>query len=167
MYAWQFAKALWTSDKLGIERFESMQNHYNLAYREEEREMIPLCNDQEIAIIPWSPLARGFLTGKYTRNKKPKGHRISGDHYLTERYFKSDDFDVAERLIEVAKNKGVTPPQVAMAWLLEKNVTSPIIGATKVSHVEEAVGAMDVHLNRNDMKRLEEPYKLHPTIGFQ
>ena len=166
MYAWQFAKALWTSDKLGLERFESMQNHYNLCYREEEREMIPLCNDQQIAIIPWSPLARGFLTGKYRRNTKPKGARARGDHYLLERYFRPDDFDVVRRVVEVARNKGVKPAQVALAWLLKKNSTAPIIGATKVKHVEEAVGALEVNLNRNDMKLLEEPYKLHPILGI-
>jgi 1-deoxyxylulose-5-phosphate synthase len=165
MFAWQFAKALFTSDKLGISRFVSMQNHYNLCYREEEREMIPLCRDQGIALIPWSPLARGFLSGKYKRNEKPDGSRYKSDQLLPTRFFKSEDFDVVERATEVAKEKGVGTSQVALAWLLHKEVTAPIIGATKVEHVEEAVAATELRLSDDDMKRLEEPYKMHPILG--
>jgi 1-deoxyxylulose-5-phosphate synthase len=165
MFAWQFAKALYTSDLLKISRFVSMQDHYSLAYREEEREMIPLCKDQNIAVIPFSPLARGFLSGKYRRGDTPDTPRYQGDHLLPERFFRPEDFDVAERTEEVAKEKGVTPSQVALSWLLHKGVTAPIIGATKVQHVEEAVAALEVKLTADDMKRLEEPYKLHPIIA--
>jgi aryl-alcohol dehydrogenase (NADP+) len=170
MFAWQLLKALHTSEKLGLERFVSMQNHYNLLYREEEREMIPLCKEEGIAIIPWSPLARGFLTGKYKRNETPKGVRYEseqweGHNLMAERYFKPEHFDVVETVVAVAKEKEVSPPQVALAWLLHKGVTAPIIGATRIEHVEEAVGALDVKLDPNDMKLLEAPYKAHPVIG--
>lgn len=165
MFAWQFAKALFTSDLLGIARFVSMQNHYNLCYREEEREMTPLCKDQGVALIPWSPLARGFLTGKYRRNQTPESARYRSDQLLPQRFFKPEDFDVVERAEEIAKEKGVTTSQIALAWLLHKGVTAPIIGATKIEHVEEAVASCELKLSDEDMKRLEEPYKLHPILG--
>ena len=170
MFAWQFLKSLYTSERLGLERFVSMQNHYNLLYREEEREMIPLCKEEGIAVIPWSPLARGFLTGKYRRGETPKSvryehERLDGRNPLAERYFKPEDFDIVEMVVAVAKEKGVSPSQVALAWLLHKGVTSPIIGGTKVEHVEEAVEALDVKLDSDDMKRLETPYKPHRVIG--
>ena len=165
MWAWQFAKALLTSDQFGIARFVSMQNHYNLCYREEEREMIPLCKDQGIGLIPWSPLARGFLTGRYRRGKTPSSSRYKTDKYFAERFFRPEDFDVVERTEEVAKEKGATAAQVALAWLLHKGVSAPIIGATKVEHLEEAVGSLDVQLSDDDMKRLEEPYKTHRILG--
>ena len=165
MWAWQFAKALYTSDRLGLTRFVSMQNHYNLCYREEEREMIPLCNDQGIGLIPWSPLGRGFLTGRYKRGQTPDSARYRTDKYFAERFFRPEDFDVLERADEIAKEKGVTTAQIALGWLLHKGVNSPIIGATKVEQVEEAVGSLDVKLSGDDMKRLEEPYKTHRIIG--
>ena len=165
MFAWQFAKALYESDLLGIARFISMQNHYNLCYREEEREMIPLCKDQGIAILPWSPLARGFLTGRYKRGKTPTSPRYKSDKYFAERFFRPEDFDVVERVEEVAKEKGVTPVQLSLSWLVHKGVTAPIIGATRVQHVEDAVGSQDVQLSNDDVKRLEEPYKPHPIMG--
>src|SRR5579862_4766644 len=127
MYAWQFAKALFTSDQLGLARFVSMQNHYNLLYREEEREMIPLCRDQGVGLIPWSPLARGFLTGKYKRNEAPSSARYRSDPLFGQRFFHPEDFDVEENLEAVAQEKGVRPSQIAIAWLLHKGVTSPII----------------------------------------
>jgi aryl-alcohol dehydrogenase (NADP+) len=167
MFAWQFLKALQTSDRLGLERFVSMQNHYNLLYREEEREMIPLCKEEGIALIPWSPLARGFLTGRYKRGEKPKSARYEGDEHLAGRYFRPEDFDVSETVEALAMQKGVTPAQVALSWLLHKGVTSPIIGATKVEHIEEAVASIDVKLDAVDMKRLEAEYKPHPIIGHQ
>ena len=167
MWSWQFAKALWTSDRLGLERFVSMQNHYNLAYREEEREMIPLCRDQGIALIPWSPLAKGFLTGKYRRGENLKATRYESDELLRERFFKPEDFDVVEAVQAVANEKGVTPAQVAIAWLIHKGVTAPIVGPTKVEHVEEAVGAVDVKLNAADMERLEAVYKPHRILGHE
>lgn len=165
MHAWQFAKALWTSDKYGYERFVSMQNHYNLCYREEEREVIPLCKDQGIGLIPYSPLARGFLSGKYKRNETLDTVRYRTDEVLRTRYFRECDFDVLERALEVAREKGVTPVQLSIAWLLNKGVTAPILGVTKVEQVEEAVGAIDVQLTRDDMRRLEEPYQVHPIMG--
>jgi len=165
MFAWQFAKALAASDLLGIARFVSMQNHYNLCYREEEREMIPFCKDQGIALIPWSPLARGFLTGRYKREGKADSARYRSDKYFAERFFRPEDFDVVERAEEVAREKGVTVSQIALAWLLYKGVCAPIIGATKVEHLEDAVSSLDVKLSLDDMKRLEEPYKPHRIIG--
>jgi len=165
MFAWQFAKALAASDLLGIARFVSMQNHYNLCYREEEREMIPFCKDQDIALIPWSPLARGFLTGRYKRGGKVDTARYRSDKYFAERFFKPEDFDVVERAEEIAKEKGVTVSQIALAWLLHKGVCAPIIGATKVEHLEDAVSSLEVKLSPDDMKRLEEPYKPHRIIG--
>jgi aryl-alcohol dehydrogenase (NADP+) len=165
MWAWQLAKALFTSDRLGIARFVSMQNHYNLCYREEEREMIPLCKDQGIGLLPWSPLARGFLTGRYRRGKTPGTSRYKTDKYFAERFFRPEDFDVVERVEEVAKEKGATTAQTALAWLLHKGVNAPIIGATKVEHIDEAVGSLDLQLSADDMRRLEEPYKTHRILG--
>jgi 1-deoxyxylulose-5-phosphate synthase len=168
MWAWQFAKSLYTSDKLGLERFKTMQNHYNLAYREEEREMIPFCGEEGVPLIPWSPLGRGFLTGKYKRRAKPASIRYMTDRYLGNRYFKPEDFDVVERLEEVAKEKGAKPAQVALAWLIgKKGVASPIIGPTKVEQLEELAEATDIHLKSRDMKHLEEPYRPHPVLGHQ
>ncbi|MGD0423102.1 MAG: aldo/keto reductase [Candidatus Bathyarchaeia archaeon] len=172
MFAWQFLSALYTSEKLGLEKFVSMQNHYNLVYREEEREMIPLCKEAGIAVIPWSPLARGFLTGKYKRTEHPKSvryenERMDGTNPLADRYFRQEDFDVVETVVALAKEKDVSPSQVALAWLLHKGVTAPIIGVTKIQHVEEAVEALDVNLDSDDVKRLEAPYKPHPVIGHE
>ena len=168
MWAWQFAQALYTSDRLGLERFRTMQNHYNLAYREEEREMIPLCREEGIPLIPWSPLARGFLTGRYRRRAKPDTIRYKTDVHLGRRFFRPEDFDVVERLVEVAKEKGFKPAQVALAWLISKQgVASPIIGPTRVEQLEELVEAVDVHLKSGEIKRLEEPYRPHPVLGHE
>lgn len=167
MFSWQFLKALHTSQQLGLEKFVSMQNHYNLLYREEEREMIPLCKEEGIALIPWSPLARGFLAGKYKRGETPNTLRYKSDKYLSERYFTPEDFQIQETVQALAEEKGVTPAQIALAWLLHKDVTSPIIGATKSEHIEEAVAAMEIKLEAEDMVRLEAGYKPHPVIGHQ
>jgi len=173
MFAWQFLSALNTSERLGLEKFVSMQNHYNLLYREEEREMIPLCKQAGIAVIPWSPLARGFLTGKYKRGETPKTVRyenermMNGRNPLAERYFKPEDFDVVETVTQVAREKDVSPSQIALAWLFHKGVTAPIIGVTKAQHVEEAVEALQVKLDSDDVKRLEDAYKPHPVIGHE
>ena len=168
MWTWQFEKALNASDRLGLERFKTMQNHYNLDYREEEREMIPFCASEGIPLMPWSPLGRGFLTGRYKRNVEPSSPRYKIDVYLSGRYFRSEDFDVAERLEEVAKEKGVKPAQLALAWLInKKDVASPIIGPTKVEQLEELVEAVDIRLKPADMKRLEEPYRPHPVLGHE
>jgi aryl-alcohol dehydrogenase-like predicted oxidoreductase len=166
MWAWQFAQALYTSDRLGLERFKTMQNHYNLAYREEEREMIPLCREEGIPILPWSPLGRGFLTGRYKRRARPSTVRYRTDSLLGKRYFHPEDFDVVERLEEVAKEKGVKPAQLALAWLVSKEyVASPIIGPTRVEQLDELAEAVDLRLKAADMKRLEEPYRPHPVLG--
>ncbi len=165
MHAWQFAKTLYTSDLLHTARFVSMQNHYNLCYREEEREMIPLCRDQGIGLLPWSPLARGFLTGKYKRGEIPDTTRYRSDKYFAERFFRPEDFDVVERAGEVAQEKGVTAAQIALAWLFHKGVDAPVIGATKVEHLEEAVRSLEVKLSEDDVRRLEEPYKPHRILG--
>jgi len=168
MWAWQFVQALKTSDRMGLARFETMQNHYNLAYREEEREMIPLCIAEGVAIDPWSPLARGFLSGKYRRGDHHEAIRYQKDSILSARYFKPEDFDVAERLEEVAKEKKVRPSQLALAWLLSKpGITSPVVGPTSVAQLEELVSALDVKLTKDDAKRLEEPYRPHPVLGHQ
>ncbi len=167
MFAWQFLKSLYISDRLGLEKFVSMQNHYNLLYREEEREMIPLCKEEGIGLIPWSPLARGFLTGKYKRNEAPSSKRYESDRYLSERYFTREDFDVLDVVVSLATEKGVTPSQISLAWLLQKGVTAPIIGASKPEHVEEAVKAIEIKLNADEMKQLEAGYKPHPVIGHE
>ena len=167
MFAWQFAKSLWIAERYGFEPFKTMQNHYNLCYREEEREMLPLCKNQGIGVIPWSPLARGFLSGKYTRDGEADDYiRARTDRYMKPRYFKPEDFDVVERVVEIAQEKDLKPAQIALAWLFSKDyVTSPIIGATKIEHMEQAADALDIKLSDDDIKRLEEPYKPHSILG--
>lgn len=166
MWSWQLAKALCASDRLHLVRFETMQNHYNLVYREEEREMIPLCREEGLAVMPWSPLARGFLTGKYERNRKPTNLRYRKDSLIRERFFRPEDFDVLERLEEIAKEQGTQPAQVALAWLLGKrDVKAPIVGPTRVRQLEELVEAVDMKLTRDQVERLEESYKPHPVLG--
>jgi len=167
MWAWQLSKALWTSDRLGLVRFESMQNHYNLAYREEEREIIPLCQDQRMGLIPWAPLGGGFLTGKYKRGQ-PVDTPRSRNTLLGERYFQPEDFDVVERVEDIATDKGVKPAQIALAWQFHKDyITAPIVGVSRIEHIEDAVEALDVKLSPDDIKRLEEPYQPHRIIGHQ
>jgi aryl-alcohol dehydrogenase (NADP+) len=165
MYAWQFAKAQHAADKHGWTKFVSMQNHYNLIYREEEREMLPLCADQGIGVIPWSPLARGFLAG----NRDKQGgetSRAKTDDFAKKLYYQDDDFKVADRLSEVAKARGLSNTQVALAWILSKPViTAPIIGASKPHHLEQALASMDVELSADEIKKLEEPYKPHVILG--
>ncbi len=166
MFAWQFAKSLWIADKYGLESFKTMQNHYNLLYREEEREMLPLCEDQGIGVIPWSPLARGFLSGKYSSQITVESARYKHDKYLKSRFFKPEDFKVVDQVIEVAKEKGVTPVQVALAWLFSNTtITAPIVGITKLAYVEEIVEALDIRLTEDEVHRLEEHYIPHPIIG--
>ena len=168
MWAWQLANALSASDRLHLVRFETMQNHYNLAYREEEREMIPLCREEGIVLMPWSPLARGFLTGKYKRNRRPTNLRYRKDSLVRERFFRPEDFDVVERLEEVAKEQGSKPAQIALAWLLgKKDVKAPIVGPTGVSQLEELVEAVYIRLTQDQVKRLEEPYKPHLVLGHR
>jgi aryl-alcohol dehydrogenase (NADP+) len=160
MWAWQFATALDTSDRLGLEKFVSMQDQYSLAYREEEREMIPLCVSRGIGIIPWSPLARGFLSGKYSKEVTPRGNRYRKDAFLKKRFFKPQDFEVLAALLEVAKEKDVKPAQLALAWLLNKpGVTAPIVGVTKASQIRELADATEIGVTPDEMRRLEEPYR--------
>ena len=166
MYAWQFASALHASERNGWARFVSMQNHYNLVYREEEREMIPLCRDQGVGLIPWSPLARGFLAGNRTRDKSGSTVRARTDDFAQQLYYQPDDFTVAERVQEIAREHGRKPTQIALAWLLSRaGMTAPIIGASKTEHLDDAVAALEVKLGEADVKRLEEPYRPHPVLG--
>ncbi len=167
MYAWQFAKAQYTADLHGWTRFVSMQNHYNLVYREEEREMLPFCIDQGVGVIPWSPLARGFLAGIRPRGAQGESPRALSDGFDHEMFYREDDFDVVDRLKEVAAGKeGAKPAQVALAWLLHRpGITAPIIGASKMSHLEEAVAAAEIKLTAEEMRLLEEPYRPHPILG--
>jgi 1-deoxyxylulose-5-phosphate synthase len=166
MYAWQFAKAQRVAERNGWTAFVSMQNHYNLLYREEEREMIPQCLDQGVGVLPWSPLARGYLAGTHTRAGERRTTRAGTDPYADDLYGRPEDFDVVERVEEVAFERGVKPAQVALAWLLHKpGVTAPIVGATKLTHLEDALAAATLALSPEEITRLEEPYHPHPVLG--
>jgi aryl-alcohol dehydrogenase-like predicted oxidoreductase len=164
MWAWQFAKA----QHVGQTRFVSMQNHYNLVYREEEREMIPQCADQGVAVIPWSPLARGLLAGSRTAAGERLTTRANTDPFLDSLYRPDLDFPVVDRAAEVAAERGVSGAQVALAWLLHKpHVTAPIVGATKLEHLEDALAAEELALSDDEIARLEEPYVPHPVSGIE
>jgi aryl-alcohol dehydrogenase-like predicted oxidoreductase len=166
MFAWQFAKAQHAADDNGWTRFVSMQPHYNLLYREEEREMIPQCVDQGVGVIPWSPLARGVLAGNRTRGGEKLTTRSGTDEFTDYLYSQPTDFDVVDRLVEVAGGHGVPPAQVALAWLLRRpGVTAPIVGATKLGHLEDALAAEKLVLSDGDVASLEEPYVPHPVLG--
>ena len=166
MFAWQFAKAQRVAELHSWTKFVSMQNHYNLIYREEEREMIPQCIDQGVGIIPWSPLARGFLAGTRTREGERRTRRSETDPLQDEWYGRPEDFDVVDRLAEVAGDRGVPQAQVASAWLLHKpGVTAPIVGATKLGHLEDALAAAELALSPEEVARLEQPYVPHPVLG--
>jgi 1-deoxyxylulose-5-phosphate synthase len=165
MFAWQFAKAQHTALTAGWTRFASMQNHYNLVYREEEREMIPLCGDQGVGVIPWSPLARGLLAGTRERGGGRSTVRAGSDP-VAEGLYDDADFDVVDVVRAVADEHGLPPAQIALAWLLAKPaVTAPIVGATKLPHLEDAIAAVDVTLSDDDVERLEAPYRPHPVRG--
>jgi len=166
MFAWQFAKAQQVAASAGTTRFVSMQNHYNLVYREEEREMIPQCIDQGVGVIPWSPLARGILAGTRTRSGERLTTRAGNDQFADFLYDQPTDFDVVERVAEVAGERGVPAAQVALAWLLHKpGVTAPIVGATKLGHLQDALAAEQLTLSEAEIARLEEPYVPHPVLG--
>lgn len=166
MYAWQFSQALYLADRHGWSRFVSMQNHYNLVYREEEREMIPLCRDQGIGIIPWSPLARGFLAGNRNRENKGETTRSKSDEFAHHMYYQDSDFDIVDHVVDLAGRHGVRPTQIALAWLLHKNdVTAPIIGASKLQYLEEAIAAIDINLSAEDVRFVEERYRPHRVLG--
>jgi len=166
MHAWQFCQALYIAERGGWSRFVSMQNHYNLIYREEEREMMPLCRAEGIAVIPWSPMARGFLAGNRHRQGGGDTTRAKGDEMARDMYYRDADFGIADRVVELAGRRGVAPAQIALAWMLGKSaVTAPIIGASKMAHLEQAVGALEVALEGEEIAALEELYEPHPVLG--
>ena len=166
MFAWQFMKMLAVSDAHGWTRFVSMQNHYNLVYREEEREMMPLCREEGIGVIPWSPLARGFLAGNRRREDRGETIRAKTDEFAHTLYYADSDFTIADRVGEIATARGVKPAQIALAWLLGKpGVTAPIIGASKPPHLDDAIAALAIRLDASEMAALEAPYQPHPILG--
>jgi aryl-alcohol dehydrogenase (NADP+) len=166
MHAWQFAKMLYTSDRLGLARFATMQNHYNLVYREEEREMLPLCREEGIGVIPWSPLARGFVAGNRRVQDRGETSRAKTDAYAHDLYYQPSDFSVVDRITELALHRGIPNAQVALAWVLQQpGITAPIIGASKMSHLDDAVASLSVNLDDAELKALAEPYQPHPVRG--
>ncbi|HKO59331.1 MAG TPA: aldo/keto reductase [Thermoanaerobaculia bacterium] len=169
MYAWQFARMLHTADQHGWTRFTSMQPHYNLVYREEEREMIPLCIAEGVGVIPWSPLARGFLAGNRPRGKQEgETERSKTDEYAHQMYYEDSDFDVVERVVELARRREVKPAQIALAWILHKpGITAPIVGASKLPQLDDAIGALDIRLDAEEVALLEEAYRPHPVLGHR
>ena len=171
MFAWQFGRMLATSDRRGLSRFVTMQNHYNLVYREEEREMIPLCIEEGVGLIPWSPLARGFLAGNRRRDNGGGGGettRSRSDAFAHQMYYRDDDFAVVDKVSEIAKNRGVSNATVALAWVLaQPGVTAPIVGASKAAHLDDAVAALDLQLDADELKALAEPYRPHPVLGHR
>jgi aryl-alcohol dehydrogenase-like predicted oxidoreductase len=165
MFAWQFAQALALSERRGLARFVSMQNHYNLAYREEEREMLPLCRAEGIGVLPWSPLARGLLAGGRREGLEGDSVRAKSDDYARMLY-EDSDLAIADRVAETASRRGISPARVALAWLLSRpGVTSPIVGATRLEHLEDAVGSLGVTLTDEEVRLLEEPYRPHTIRG--
>jgi aryl-alcohol dehydrogenase-like predicted oxidoreductase len=171
MFAWQLAKSLYLADLHGWTRFVSMQNHYNLIYREEEREMIPLCREEGLGLIPWSPLARGFLAGNRGETAEEDQEagptrRARSDDYAHRLYYEEGDHRVVDRVVELAESKGVAPAQIALAWLLDQpGVTAPIVGATRIPHLEQAVAALEIELSDDERATLEESYRPHPVLG--
>jgi aryl-alcohol dehydrogenase-like predicted oxidoreductase len=165
MHAWQFAKAQRVAERHGWTPFMSMQNHYNLLYREEEREMIPQCRDMGVGVIPWSPLARGMLAGTRTREGERRTTRAASDDF-TDRLYRDEDFAIVDRVVEVAQQRGVSPAQVALAWLLHQpGVTAPIVGATKLAHLDDAIAAVDLTLEPDEIERLTERYRPREVRG--
>ncbi len=166
MYAWQFMKMLGTSDRLGLTRFVSMQNCYNLLYREEEREMLPLCREEGIGVIPFSPLARGFIAGNRNRENSGDTLRAQSDDLSRSYFFTEQDFALVDRITEVAERLGTSNARLAMAWVLQQpGITSPIIGATKPHHISDAVAALELKLDESDLQSLTDPYKPRPIMA--
>ena len=166
MFAWQFAKMLSNADEMGLTRFVTMQNHYNLIYREEEREMLPLCREEGIGVIPWSPLARGFVMGNRRREDHGDTLRAKTDEYAHGLYYQPSDFDVVDRITEIARKRGISNAQVALAWVLQQpGITAPIVGASKMQHLDDAVAALNVKLDEEEMKALAQPYRPHAILG--
>lgn len=168
MYAWQFARALGLQDRHGWARFVSMQNHYNLIYREEEREMLPLCRAEGVGVLPWSPLARGFLAGNRSRDDRGETLRARADAYAHELYYRDNDFEIAERVGQIASQRGVKPIQLALAWILRQpGITAPIIGVTRLEQLDELIAALEIRLTDEECRSVEEPYRPHPVLGHQ
>jgi aryl-alcohol dehydrogenase (NADP+) len=166
MFAWQFTKMLYVADAHGWTRFAAMQNHYNLVYREEEREMLPLCREEGIGVIPWSPLARGFLAGNRSKADRGDTIRAKSDDFAHKLYYSEADFAVADRVVELATRRGVKPTQIALAWLLaQPGVTAPIVGASKLPQLDDHVGALTVRLTPEELTFLEERYEPHRILG--
>jgi aryl-alcohol dehydrogenase (NADP+) len=166
MHAFQFAKMLAASDAHGLARFVSMQNHYNLIYREEEREMLPLCREEGIGVIPWSPLARGFLAGNRRAQDFGETTRAKTDEYAKQMYYQPSDFAVVDRVGEIARQRGIPNAQVALAWMLQQpGVTAPIVGASKMAHLDDAIAALSVKLDPAELEALVEPYQPHRVLG--
>ena len=167
MFAWEFARLVYTQRRLGLTEFVSMQNHYNLIYREEEREMNPFCRAEGIGLIPWSPLARGFLAGNRKRGRKDATLREQHDQYGHELYYTDADYDVAEQVVQVASRKGVRPIQVALAWILQQpGVTAPILSVTRREQLDELIAGVGVTLTAEEGQELERPYRPHPVLGI-
>lgn len=168
MYAWQFSKTLYLADINGWTRFVAMQNHYNLVYREEEREMLPLCRSEGVGVIPWSPLARGFLSGNRSHQDWGETPRAKSDEFAHDMYYQKSDFTVVERVIEIAEQRGATPSQIALAWLLHQpGVTAPIIGASQMAHLEQDAAAIDIELSQEELDILQQPYQPHSILGHR
>ena len=177
MWAWQLSKALYTSQMKGYEKFTSMQNKYNLIYREEEREMIPLCKDQNVGLIPYNPTAVGLLSGRYLKDgkivlEKTDMSRLQPDHEFSRYYYKPyieppENAEIVGRVVELSKNKGVKPTQIALSWIIHKGVTAPIVGTTNPEHLEEAAEALEINLSNEEIKYLEEPYKPKLVSGHK
>jgi len=166
MFAYQFAKMLAVSDASGGARFVSMQNHYNLIYREEEREMLPLCREEGIGVIPWSPLARGFLTGNRRREDFGETTRARTDDLAQKMYFQDSDFEIVDRVTEIASKRGIPNAQVALAWVMQQpGITAPIVGASKPKHLDDALAVLNVKLDAEELRALSEPYQPHRILG--
>jgi aryl-alcohol dehydrogenase (NADP+) len=166
MYAWQFARCLYLADLHGWTRFVAMQNHYNLVYREEEREMLPLCRAEGVGVIPWSPLARGFLAGNRSQEDLGSTTRAKSDEFAHSMYYQDTDFQIVDRVVDLAERRGVTPAQIALAWMLgQEGITAPIIGASKMPHLEQAVAALEIELTEDERAYLDELYQPHPVLG--
>ena len=167
MMSWQFARALCLADQLGLTRFVSMQNHYNLVYREEEREMLPLCRAEGIGVIPWSPLARGFLAGNRRSASDADTERGRTDGFAHNLYYAPQDFTVADRVADIARERGVQPAQIALAWILRQpGIAAPIVGASKLTQLDAAVAATEMVLSDDEARRVEEPYVPHTVLGL-
>jgi aryl-alcohol dehydrogenase (NADP+) len=166
MYAWQFAKMLYTADRLGLSRFVTMQNHYNLVYREEEREMNPLCAAEGVGLIPWSPLARGFLTKNRPKGTDGATLRAQNDGFAQHLYKEAADYDVVDQVSAIAQKRNVSNAQVALSWLLHQSaVTAPIVGATQLEHIDAAVAGAQLQLSKEELTALSKPYVPHAVLG--